>query len=669
MTSALPSAPAALESPEHVRISLAAAMTLGLKRGRFWRGAKLTCINLLLTYQDGCKANCAYCGLAREREGGGSFIRVHWPVHPLEEIVGRMKTCPDAHRVCISMVTHRRAVDDTLAIAEAIRKAMPIPISGLIAPTLARKADLEAMKAAGIDKIGIAFDTATAEIFDELRGRRAGGPHRWERYWDCFAEAAEVFGSGNVGSHFIVGLGETEEAMVRAFQRVRGLGGVNHLFSHYPEAGARLETFAPPPMEQCRRIQLAAEIIDQGLAGAEDFRFDPRTGKIVDFGIPAAQLDRLIEEGKAFMTRGCVGPDGRVACNRPFANSAPGPGLRNYPFQPTQEDLALIRRQLAGDWIEPLPAIPAGRSPKGVRRNPRKLGRVYFFAPSIKHFETDEFANSAAPIFAPVSITGQSCDLGCKHCRGKLLNGMYVARSPEALRPLASRLKSRGCRGLLLTGGCDGDGLVPLSPFCGALGQIKRELGFKTAVHTKLLDEALAEALAGAAPDVVMLDVAGADETLREMFNLPHKTVADVERGLDLCDRYELALAPHIVLGAHGGRLYGEYKALDMLRGRKLAALVIALLMPLEGKRTADFTPPDLEATREFFRAARGRFPDIPVLLGCARPMGPIQREIDLAALAAGFDGIAYPAEGTVAKARQMSLRPVFSEYCCALMI
>ena len=44
----------AVESPEYVRVSSAAAMTLGLMPGRFLRGAKLYCVNLLLMYDSGC---------------------------------------------------------------------------------------------------------------------------------------------------------------------------------------------------------------------------------------------------------------------------------------------------------------------------------------------------------------------------------------------------------------------------------------------------------------------------------------------------------------------------------------------------------------------------------------------------------------------------------------
>ncbi len=655
------------QSPEYVQVSHAAAMTLGLKGGKFWRGAKLTCINLLLTYEDGCAANCAYCGLARERQET-SFIRVNWPTYPVSLIAERVAACADAHRVCISMITRKRAVEDSIAIARSIRALSDTPVSGLISPTVIDRGGLHALREAGVDKIGIAIDAATEPIFDSLRGGGAQGPHRWPRYWECFAEAVEVFGRGQVGSHFIVGLGETEQEMAEAFQRVRDLGGVNHLFSFYPESGTRLDGETPPPMDRYRRAQLAAEIIDRGLANAADFRFDSETGRILDFGLAHETLERLIDDGSAFMTRGCAGRDGRVACNRPFANSAPGPGLRNYPFEPNAEDIALIRTQLQGDWIEPLPVIPAGRSPKGIRKNPRKRGRVHFFAPCIKHFETDEFRNTPRPVFVPVSVTGEACSLGCLYCQGALLKGMYEARSPEGLWALMSRLKGEGCEGLLLTGGCDSKGQVPLAPFAETLGRLKRELGLKTAIHTKFLDEPLAEALGAADLDIAMIDVVGADETIQAMFNMPDGSTANVLRSLDLGESFGLPLAPHIVFGAHAGELRGEYEALAMLKGRKLRALVIVLLMRIGSKLAPPPAPPDLQALERYFRQARRSFPDAPLLLGCARPMGKLQREIDSLALRAGFDGIAYPAEGPVEEARAMNLRPLFSEYCCAMM-
>jgi len=56
-------------SPEYLQMSLAAAMTLNLKEGLFFRNARLYCLNLLLTYPDGCRGNCSYCGLQKSRDG------------------------------------------------------------------------------------------------------------------------------------------------------------------------------------------------------------------------------------------------------------------------------------------------------------------------------------------------------------------------------------------------------------------------------------------------------------------------------------------------------------------------------------------------------------------------------------------------------------------------
>lgn len=294
---------------------------------------------------------------------------------------------------------------------------------------------------------------------------------------------------------------------------------------------------------------------------------------------------------------------------------------------------------------------------------------VWFFAPTLKHYDTDEFANSDKPSFVPVSVTGEHCELGCKHCNGQLLKGMYQAPKPDDLMRIASKLKERGCGGLLLTGGCDKHGIVPMIDHCSELRRVKHELGLKTAVHSKLMDEALADALVEGDPDAVMIDVVGSNETLSEVHNIPHKTVDDIARGIELLAERDLPMAPHIVVGVHEGRMKGEYRALDLLEGKKLASLVIVLLTPLRsyGMQSASDIP--FETVRDYVRTTRRRFSETPLLLGCARPLGKIQLAIDSMALDEGVDGIAYPAEGAVAHAEALGLEVRFSEFCCALMV
>ena len=100
-------------SPDFVRISMAAAIELGLKPGKI-HGCGCGCINLLQNYPEGCFANCSYCGLARDRPGIGeenSFIRVDWPHFPTDLVAEKIADKEEEStvgRVSVSY-THLRA--------------------------------------------------------------------------------------------------------------------------------------------------------------------------------------------------------------------------------------------------------------------------------------------------------------------------------------------------------------------------------------------------------------------------------------------------------------------------------------------------------------------------------------------------------------------------------
>jgi len=324
-------------------------MTLGFKKGLFYRNAKLFCINLLLTYEQGCRANCAYCGLSGKRKGEfdkKSFIRVPWPKYLLSDIIKKIiESQNKIKRICISMITRKRAVYDTVYICRQLREKIEIPISVLVSPTIIKKEDLEEFKLCGADKMGVAIDLATRFLFDKYRGSGVNGPHRWDRYWDCLKEAIAIFGDGNAGPHLIAGMGETEKQMCEAIQQSRDLGGRTHLFSFFPETGSMMEKHKPPLLSHYRRIQFARHLIDEKIARSDQFSYN-QNEQIEDFNISKDYFNFLMDSGEPFKTSGCRGENGDVACNRPFANSRPGQALRNFPFRPTEEDIKKIKQQM-----------------------------------------------------------------------------------------------------------------------------------------------------------------------------------------------------------------------------------------------------------------------------------------------------------------------------------
>lgn len=344
-----PDVPQIQESPEYLRMSLAAAMTLGFEPGLFHRDARLYCINLLLNYRSGCAARCSYCGLSGKRPGKyetKSFIRVTWPTLRTDDIVERIADRLDrVKRICISQITNTRSLDDSVELCRRFRSSFDVPISVLVAPTIVGRGHLQALRDAGVDKIGVAIDLATPELFALHRGAGVGGPHQWERYVRCLTEAIDIFGERNAGSHLVTGMGETEEEMLAAIQYIQDMGGWTHLFSFFPEAESLLADHPMPPMAQYRNIQLGRWLIDQKLARFEDFAFDGQ-GRVADFGLPGDVLDAVIDSGEPFRTSGCPGYDGQVACNRPYANERPGPHIRNFPFRPEPSDVARIRVQM-----------------------------------------------------------------------------------------------------------------------------------------------------------------------------------------------------------------------------------------------------------------------------------------------------------------------------------
>lgn len=346
-----------MRSPDYVQMSTAAAITLGLMPGKMHGCGCTRCLNLLLTYPEGCRANCAYCGLARHREGDRdyadrNFIRVDWPAVPMSEIVEKVHLAGNEtpfHRMCISMITHPNSDADTLTVLKQwTNKIDPstVPVSILSNPTTMTHNDVRNLHELGADIFTVAIDAATPEIFENTRGKGVQSPHSWDGYWNILEAARDVFGNQKFGAHIIIGMGETEFEALTLIQRLIDMGGHSHLFCFFPEKGSLMDHLPATPRDQWRRVQLARYLIDYRDVRIDHMRFDDK-GRVADFGVPAQELDTIIDEGIAFRTSGCPGKfrTDVSACDRPYGDSPPS-NIASYPFQPGAGDMRKIRHQL-----------------------------------------------------------------------------------------------------------------------------------------------------------------------------------------------------------------------------------------------------------------------------------------------------------------------------------
>lgn len=349
-----------MRSPEYVQMSTAAAITLGLVDGAMHRTSCTNCLNLLVTYKEGCRANCSYCGLARHREesrdyADRNFIRVDWPTARYDDVIEKVKAGKDNsnfERMCISMITHPNSDEDSFVLLEKWTKEIPdIPVSILSNPTTMTKDDLQKMKDLGADIFTVALDAVTPEIFENTRGKAVDSPHTWEKYWQAIEWAAEIYGPEKFGAHLICGMGETEKEILDVCQKIKDLGGHNHMFAFFPEQGSMMEDWAPVSKDQWRRVQLARFIIDYAGGNFSKMAFN-EAGQVTDYGMEKEKVDALIASGRPFQTSGCPGKDDDEisACNRPYGDSSPT-DILSFPFALNDTDVDFVKRQMAGENI------------------------------------------------------------------------------------------------------------------------------------------------------------------------------------------------------------------------------------------------------------------------------------------------------------------------------
>lgn len=297
------------------------------------------------------------------------------------------------------------------------------------------------------------------------------------------------------------------------------------------------------------------------------------------------------------------------------------------------------------------------------------MGPIRFSTPTFKDYASTELQGCRKNSFPAFSITGGACGLNCDHCQAKILAPMLPANSPEMLdRKVRELIATQGLQGFLLSGGSNRRNEIRYERYYPVVERLKRDHpGLRIAIHTALTDPAGARAMEAAGVDTAMMDVIGAQATIREVYHL-NRPVADFEATLAALCETSMEVTPHIVIGLHYGRILGEPAALDIVSRHRVSSLVLVVVMPFYAV-PGTFVVPDTTEVGRIFAEARARLADRNVLLGCARPPGMHKRVTDTYAVLAGLDGIAFPADGAVAVARAIG-RPFEQQHaCCSIKL
>lgn len=268
--------------------------------------------------------------------------------------------------------------------------------------------------------------------------------------------------------------------------------------------------------------------------------------------------------------------------------------------------------------------------------------------------------------FPSISVTGNACTLMCKHCRGKLLEPLISAATCEELEKKALLLYRQGAKGILLTGGCDEFGKVPINSLIPAIKTIKEKTDLLLIAHTGFVSREEAAALKGSGLDGIGFDVLGDMTTAKEVYGLEVSEKEYIE-SLRAIEDSGIMIFPHVCVGLHFGELKGEFRALELIRNIKPATVIITGLMPVAGTPMAHIKPEPSDFAKVIKKAIE-MFPRTPIVLGCAHSNGKDREEIETIALHSGVSGIAAPTMRTIELAKENRYEINYYGTCCGLM-
>jgi uncharacterized radical SAM superfamily protein len=271
--------------------------------------------------------------------------------------------------------------------------------------------------------------------------------------------------------------------------------------------------------------------------------------------------------------------------------------------------------------------------------------------------------------FPVVSITGTHCALDCEHCNKKYLKGMKPILDNNVLEKYLDELDKKGGLGILLSGGSDSEGSVPLLNFLDTIKKVKNKTNLIINTHTGLPNEETVKKLAEAKVDIISFDLNMDEEIIHNIYHL-NKTVKDYEKAVKLLKKYDLNIVPHICIGLYYGMLHKELEAIKFIKesGINPSLIVLIALIPPKKKKNK-YKQPNAIDIAKLTSVIRFIFPNTEISLGCMRPRGNSKIEIEKYAIKAGITRIEIPSPTTLKWLKQLVPEVEFKFFsaCCAV--
>lgn len=321
-------------------------MKIDPEKEKILDGADLHCMYVCQDLSDGCNANCAYCTQAYNSKYPRKetfLINKYMIKYPMKKFIELIRDGflekKEIKRICFSALHNIQTKDNALEIFRLIRSVSAVPITACYIPD--SKEVFYELKEAGVDRISVNYEVATEDLFEKYRGKyRENSPYSWAIMNQAIDDALEVFGHYNVGTHLLIGLGETQEQALREIQNIYDRKVDVSLFAFRPVPNTDLQDLQQIIHRDFHKVQLARYLMLKKVTRFENMKFNAG-GEIIDYGIERHLLMELVNSGTPFRNSG-----GCPNCNRVYYETDVKQRYYNYPRDLYQHEIDIIKSEL-----------------------------------------------------------------------------------------------------------------------------------------------------------------------------------------------------------------------------------------------------------------------------------------------------------------------------------
>lgn len=198
------------------------------------------------------ETSCQFCAIEESLTHGRTIA--HKTPEQLAEVAKAAVELDGVSQMIMTTGTPKTSDRGAAVLAEsarAVKAAVDLPIQAQCEPP-ADDHWFQTLKDAGVDALGMHLEAVSDRVREAIMPGKASVP--MSRYMSAFKAAVKVFGSGNVSTYILAGLGDTEDEILNVSEQLIAIGVYPFVVPFVPVAGTPLEHYPMPNPAMLQRV-------------------------------------------------------------------------------------------------------------------------------------------------------------------------------------------------------------------------------------------------------------------------------------------------------------------------------------------------------------------------------------------------------------------------------